>query len=704
MVDQATFEADRVSQDPKFYSHFLHIAMLAAGYRFADKSREDVRRLAVGSWESTLHKEAKAVLDMELERLGEVPSVQAFIILADLECGVGRDTQGWMLLGMASRLSFDIGLHVNVNNTSETERRVRRQVMAACVTLDRQLAGFLGRPTSIKSQDIGINLAPKDFSILSMESAMFGLPDFDRKPNLLTDATIHPHMMELMGLATNILDSQNMCQDPSGEGSRYMQTVAMDRQLQNWYRRLPGFLAWTPLNVKAAPLSFFMLHQTFHVYMILLHRPWAKYGPAVNDALPAGGSFAASVAAYSQHFGASDPSVGDSKVAMARNMCTQHAIRVARIFWQHRQRYDGKKIGLVAAQHAGTAALALIGALAHRNKELDQQSNLRYLQVLSSAIYDMSHTYHPAARMYHLLKNMLVDIRKEMVSSRNTESDAMIHQYQRSASVMAFQPGYSWTSSAPTAYPTLPAVQETLEPPNTNPVKRRRLSERRPSELDPPADSLSMMETSYNYPSPPTSSNSLRDPSADMHHDAASPDVSARDDVSGFDFDFLNGSIVDFDGVQGDTIEVAASAIGDGASAATGTAAGTEAPEEGPEVASKPRGRGDEETADMTIEEWLSEPRIRTPAPHQEQDKELERKDITMDDLFGDMSAADGTGIPPPATEEGDCDNMQWLVDMDSPADGGEQAEISLSDLVESVVQKTEKRPVRNLDLDFLRL
>jgi len=100
VVDQATFEADRVSQDPKFYSSFLHIAMLAAGYRFADKSREDVRRLALGSWESTLHREAKSVLDMELERLGEIPSVQALVILADLECGVGRDTQGWMISGM----------------------------------------------------------------------------------------------------------------------------------------------------------------------------------------------------------------------------------------------------------------------------------------------------------------------------------------------------------------------------------------------------------------------------------------------------------------------------------------------------------------------------------------------------------------------------------------------------------------------------
>lgn len=99
VVDQATFEADRVSQDPKFYSTFLHVAILAAGYRFADRSREDIKRLTAGNWESTLHRQVKSMLSAELEKPSEVSSVQALLILADLECGVGRDTQGWMYSG-----------------------------------------------------------------------------------------------------------------------------------------------------------------------------------------------------------------------------------------------------------------------------------------------------------------------------------------------------------------------------------------------------------------------------------------------------------------------------------------------------------------------------------------------------------------------------------------------------------------------------
>lgn len=99
VIDQAAFEADRDSQNPKFYSSFLHISMLASGYRFADKDRDDIIKISLGNRESTLHREAKYMLDIELERPGGIPSVQALLLLGDLECGVGRDNTGWMYSG-----------------------------------------------------------------------------------------------------------------------------------------------------------------------------------------------------------------------------------------------------------------------------------------------------------------------------------------------------------------------------------------------------------------------------------------------------------------------------------------------------------------------------------------------------------------------------------------------------------------------------
>lgn len=99
IIDRAAFKADRISKSSKFYSHFLHIAVLDMGYRAADMDRDDMRKITVNPRESTLHREAKHMLDIELERPGGIPSVQALLLLGDLECGVGRDNTGWMYSG-----------------------------------------------------------------------------------------------------------------------------------------------------------------------------------------------------------------------------------------------------------------------------------------------------------------------------------------------------------------------------------------------------------------------------------------------------------------------------------------------------------------------------------------------------------------------------------------------------------------------------
>ena len=102
VVDEVGFEAGLTTQDPAFYSPFLHLTMLAIGYRFADLDRDDVKMISLENRDSTLHRESKSILEVELETPGGIPSVQALLLLADLECGIGRDTTGWMYSGRLS--------------------------------------------------------------------------------------------------------------------------------------------------------------------------------------------------------------------------------------------------------------------------------------------------------------------------------------------------------------------------------------------------------------------------------------------------------------------------------------------------------------------------------------------------------------------------------------------------------------------------
>jgi hypothetical protein len=139
IVHKEAFQEDMQAGHGKYYSGFLHISILAMGYRYADVERDDMKMITLGSRECTLHREAKYMLDMELERPGGIPSVQAFLLLGDLECGVGRDNTGWMYAGMANRLCFDIGLHLDCQNDGlpEKEVQIRQMTLFACVIYDK---------------------------------------------------------------------------------------------------------------------------------------------------------------------------------------------------------------------------------------------------------------------------------------------------------------------------------------------------------------------------------------------------------------------------------------------------------------------------------------------------------------------------------------------------------------------------------------
>ncbi|KAK7397995.1 hypothetical protein QQX98_012643 [Neonectria punicea] len=525
VIDRSAFEADRESQDssPKFYSSFLHITILAMGYRVADMDRDDMRKITLAPRESTLHREAKYMLDIELERPGGIPSVQALLLLGDLECGVGRDNTGWMYSGMANRLAFDIGLHLDCrsNDMPEQESRIRNMAMRACIIYDKYWGLFLGRPLAIKSQDV-------DLLSNRLSNLTWGGIE-PPKRDLITE--IYEQLIELMELAGRIVETRdntvsnnaseqyNLFANGEAEDNAYLHVINLDRQLQNWYRRLPDHLAWKPSNIKMAPYSFFLLHQQYHVTMILLHRPWAKYGSITGDGASTGShpspdgnhmslapettSQQSGLATENHSLGMGDPHiiVHDSRTSLSRSICTQQAIRVARIFWQHRQKYDGRKIFVTGIQHAGTAAIALIAALAYQRNEADRRTYVGYLEILSDAVGDMSHTYHPASRMDDLLKAVLEQIRNGMGDPpRPRSGSTSYHEVPFSGIHGSGMSGVSLNSD--TSSSVIPMRREAADPEFALPFKKRRpTTSRRASDLTRPRPPFFGVRTQLTPPS-----------------------------------------------------------------------------------------------------------------------------------------------------------------------------------------------------------
>ncbi len=58
-------------------------------------------------------KRAKIWLEIELDS-PRVATVQALVVMSSFEAAQTRDARGWLYSGMSMRLSFDLGLHIDM--------------------------------------------------------------------------------------------------------------------------------------------------------------------------------------------------------------------------------------------------------------------------------------------------------------------------------------------------------------------------------------------------------------------------------------------------------------------------------------------------------------------------------------------------------------------------------------------------------------
>ncbi|KAI1127442.1 fungal-specific transcription factor domain-containing protein [Nemania abortiva] len=422
VIDKATFEADRGSENPKYYSSFLHIVMLAVGWRFANKDRCDIARINIGNYESTIHREARYMLEIELEGPMGIPTVQSLLLLGDLECGVGRDATGWMYAGMANHLAFDIGLHVDCSNIGLPEReiRVRRRVMRACVLYDRYWALFLGRPISIKSRDISFDVTKATSFPTHSSKGILDMPlDI---PTI--EEEIHDQLVELIDLAGRILENRDETRNQGSEQTA-SDLLTLSQQLRDWYRRLPSHLTWGPDNITAAPYSYFLLHEQYHAMVILLHRSRDAHGSSSNDKLasnspssPKDMSEALETSLFPLRHQAIDlhditSFITSEHTKPAHSICTQTAVQLAQVISQSKQKQELEKICCTGLQPAGTAAIALLAAIAHSKDEADRRLYLSSLEIVTDAIQSMSRSYQPAARMGSLVQAVLAQLHSD---------------------------------------------------------------------------------------------------------------------------------------------------------------------------------------------------------------------------------------------------------------------------------------------------
>lgn len=102
---------------------------------------------------------AKVLLEIELDSPC-VSTVQALLLLSSHEAGFVRTARSWLYSGMAMRLCFDLGLHVNVDSYVEQgimgapEAHMRQVVFWASYVHNYRTSFTLGRPFTLDASEI----------------------------------------------------------------------------------------------------------------------------------------------------------------------------------------------------------------------------------------------------------------------------------------------------------------------------------------------------------------------------------------------------------------------------------------------------------------------------------------------------------------------------------------------------------------------
>jgi hypothetical protein len=260
-----------------YYSEPLMYSICAVGATVSqDKSLRQLSGLFAARAE-------KLVLD-SLE-LPDLTTLQALVLLGNLEIGQGRGSKGWLYCGMAFRLTHEMGLHLDPDNwtssksDSAVDREILRRVYWTVYIADKQLSLYFGRPPALYPHEadvrntIRIPYPPEWESLLDTYiSRGTSSTAFEDSPAVVGTIV---HQVELAKiLHTMIVDVfENRRRHPRCPAAAAAAAQQVHTSLVRWLGQLPQKLHWNMWTVGQVPPYVLHLHMLFHTAMIILHRP-----------------------------------------------------------------------------------------------------------------------------------------------------------------------------------------------------------------------------------------------------------------------------------------------------------------------------------------------------------------------------------------------------------------------------------------------
>ena len=217
--------------------------------------------------------------------LPDLTTLQALVLLGQLEVGQGRSSKGWLYCGMAFRLTHEMGLHLDPDNWSSSksdssvDREILRRVYWAVFIIDKQLSLYFGRPPALYPHEadvrntIRIPYPPEWESLLDIYICKgTSSTAFEDGPSTVGAFT---HQVELAKIFhTLIVDVfENRRRHPRCPAAAAAAAQQVHTSLVRWLGQLPQKLHWNQWTVGQTAPYVLHLHLLFHPAMIILHRP-----------------------------------------------------------------------------------------------------------------------------------------------------------------------------------------------------------------------------------------------------------------------------------------------------------------------------------------------------------------------------------------------------------------------------------------------
>ncbi|KAI5235324.1 hypothetical protein E4T43_09354 [Aureobasidium subglaciale] len=328
---------------------------------------------------------AKILLDSHLDSPC-VATAQALVILASYEETCQNVARGWLFGGMAMRVAFDLGLHIDSTGyvaqgvLTVAEARARQVAFWGCYISNLLWSFHLGRPFSLDDSEVTVAKPDPEtlpshptwqpYSIPSLQFVSGGMQQNASQLPDITPEIFHHWIFLCQNIAAvgHALYSYTSISKPALQELCEETTT----ELFHWKDTLPSHLQINPSDTETIKLPhLLMLHMEYHHLQIFLHRPWTS-----SQLQP-------------------QPSQGPG-VHHARHICATSAIEIARLLRIYEIQYSFRFINVEIIRILSSAALILIFAtvpLPHREVDVEKTG---YLNTCFRALEDLGGRYESA--------------------------------------------------------------------------------------------------------------------------------------------------------------------------------------------------------------------------------------------------------------------------------------------------------------------